>query len=109
MKHPFLQLAFAAAIGALAAGTWAQQYTAPAAPGAGTPSPRAAMISQDKAKAKAEYRAAEARCEQYTGNERAACFGTAKNDYVSKLRAIHETEGNPATQSPIPTAPTAGG
>lgn len=110
MKNSILQLACAAAIGALALSAQAQ-YTAPApatqpaSPAASTPSPSTSSqmgITDGKSKADADFKAAQAKCNTLTGDAKANCLNDAK--------AAHDRAVGPTSDATPPNseAPAAG-
>ena len=110
MKNSLLQLACAAAIGALAMSAYAQYgtpapATQPPSPAASTPSPATSSqmgITDGKTQADADYKAAQAKCNTLTGDAKANCLNDAK--------AAHDRAVGPTSDATPPNtqAPSAG-
>jgi hypothetical protein len=107
MKNSLLQLACAAAIGALAMSAQAQYSspapaTQPASPAASTPSPSTSSQMGTDAKADADYKAAQAKCNTLTGDAKANCLNDAK--------AARDRAAGPSSDATPPNteAPAAG-
>jgi len=110
MKKSLLQLACAAAIGALAMSAQAQYSapapaTQPASPAATTPSPSTSSqmgVTDGKSQPDADYKAAQAKCNTLTGDAKANCLNDAK--------AAHDRAVGPTSDATPPNteAPAAG-
>jgi len=107
MKNSLLQLACAAAIGALSLSAQAQYSapapaTQPASPAASTTSPSTSSQMGTDAKADADYKAAQAKCNALTGDAKANCLNDAK--------AAHDRAVGPTSDATPPNseAPAAG-
>ena len=110
MKNSLLQLACAAAIGALAMSAQAQYspapatQTQPASPAASTPAPSTSSqmgITDGKSQADADYKAAQAKCNTLTGDAKANCLNDAK---AAHDRAVGPTSDAtpPNSEAPAP-------
>ena len=110
MRHSLLQLACAAAIGALALSAQAQ-YSAPTPAATQPASPSAApstssKMNPDAAKqADADFQAAQAKCNALTGDAKTTCLNDAKAAYD---RALGQTTTDAQAASPG-AAPGGGG
>ena len=104
MRHSLLQLACAAAIGALALSAQAQ-YSAPA-PAAQPASPSASapkMTADAKTQADSAFETAQAKCNALSGDAKTTCLNDAK---AARDRATGQ-EGGPSADVPA-AAPGAG-